>query len=141
MKSSVIASCASSESQSASLQLIQLSKQLEKNGVKLSYANGQLTATGHESGVKVAQFAATLIPDASGDFAGEVLAAFTQPIDPDTLDFERQGDFKRAFELYEEANDENTLAIRAFNDAIASDDRVESVMLAISDGLSFLRVR
>ena len=41
----------------------------------------------------------------------------------------------------QEANDENTLAIRAFNDAIATDDRVESVMLAISDGLSFLRVR
>jgi caffeoyl-CoA O-methyltransferase len=41
----------------------------------------------------------------------------------------------------EDANDENTLAIRAFNDAIGSDDRVESVMLAISDGLSFLRVR
>jgi caffeoyl-CoA O-methyltransferase len=41
----------------------------------------------------------------------------------------------------EDANDENTVAIRAFNDAIAADDRVESVMLAISDGLSFLRVR
>ena len=41
----------------------------------------------------------------------------------------------------EDANDENTVAIRAFNDAIAADNRVESVMLAISDGLSFLRVR
>jgi len=41
----------------------------------------------------------------------------------------------------EDANDDNTVAIRAFNDAIAADDRVESVMLAISDGLSFLRVR
>lgn len=40
-----------------------------------------------------------------------------------------------------EANDENTLAIRAFNDAVAADERVECVMLAISDGLSFLRVR
>jgi caffeoyl-CoA O-methyltransferase len=40
-----------------------------------------------------------------------------------------------------EAKDENTLAIRAFNDAVAADDRVDCVMLAISDGLSFLRVR
>jgi len=37
-------------------------------------------------------------------------------------------------------NDPNVLAIRAFNDAVARDDRVECVMLAISDGLTLLRV-
>lgn len=38
------------------------------------------------------------------------------------------------------ANDDNTLAIRAFNDKIAADDRVTAVMLPISDGLTFIRV-
>jgi caffeoyl-CoA O-methyltransferase len=40
-----------------------------------------------------------------------------------------------------EADDANTLAIREFNDAVARDDRLDCVMLAISDGLTFLRVR
>jgi caffeoyl-CoA O-methyltransferase len=40
-----------------------------------------------------------------------------------------------------DADDDNTRAIRAFNDKVASDDRVESVMLPISDGLTLLRKR
>jgi caffeoyl-CoA O-methyltransferase len=40
-----------------------------------------------------------------------------------------------------EANDENTLAIRSFNDFAAADPRVESVMLPIADGLTLLRKR
>ena len=38
-------------------------------------------------------------------------------------------------------NDDQTNAIRAFNDKVASDPRVECVMLPISDGLSLLRKR
>jgi caffeoyl-CoA O-methyltransferase len=37
--------------------------------------------------------------------------------------------------------DENTRAIRAFNDAVASDARVDCVMTPISDGLTLLRKR
>jgi caffeoyl-CoA O-methyltransferase len=37
--------------------------------------------------------------------------------------------------------EQNTVAIRAFNDKVAADDRVDTVMTAISDGLTFLRVR
>jgi len=40
-----------------------------------------------------------------------------------------------------EANDENTLAIRKFNDFVAADPRVECVMLPIADGLTLLRKR
>jgi len=40
-----------------------------------------------------------------------------------------------------EAQDENTRAIRAFNDKVAADDRVECAMLPIADGLSFIRVK
>ena len=36
---------------------------------------------------------------------------------------------------------ENTQALRGFNSFVAADDRVDSVMLPISDGLSFLRKR
>ena len=36
---------------------------------------------------------------------------------------------------------DDTLAIRAFNDAVAKDPRVECVMLPVSDGLTLLRVR
>jgi caffeoyl-CoA O-methyltransferase len=39
-----------------------------------------------------------------------------------------------------ENNEDNTLAIRAFNEKIAKDPRVDCVMLAISDGLTCLRV-
>ncbi len=39
-----------------------------------------------------------------------------------------------------DARDEQTLAIRAFNDHIRSDDRVEAVMLPISDGLTLIRL-
>ncbi len=36
---------------------------------------------------------------------------------------------------------DDTRAIRAFNDKVAADDRVDCVMASISDGLTFLRVR
>ncbi len=39
------------------------------------------------------------------------------------------------------ASDENTVAIRGFNDALAADPRVECVMLPISDGLTLARLR
>jgi caffeoyl-CoA O-methyltransferase len=39
------------------------------------------------------------------------------------------------------ATDDNTKAIRAFNDAVAADDRVESTILTLGDGLSLLRKR
>ncbi len=39
-----------------------------------------------------------------------------------------------------EADDDNSLAIRAFNDRIRDDERVEAVMLPISDGLTLIRV-
>ena len=42
--------------------------------------------------------------------------------------------------LDSERDDANTLAIRAFNEQVAGDERVDAVMLAISDGLSLLRV-
>ena len=37
------------------------------------------------------------------------------------------------------ANDENVQAIRRFNDHLASDDRVEKVMLPVSDGITLAR--
>ena len=40
-----------------------------------------------------------------------------------------------------DADDENTLAIRAFNDKVASDERVDTVMLPIADGLTLCRKR
>ena len=40
-----------------------------------------------------------------------------------------------------DVDDEQTRAIRSFNDFVAGDDRVDRVMLAISDGLSILRKR
>jgi caffeoyl-CoA O-methyltransferase len=39
------------------------------------------------------------------------------------------------------AQNDDVLAIRAFNDQVATDDRIDCVMLAISDGLSILRKR
>ncbi len=39
------------------------------------------------------------------------------------------------------ANDDDTVAIRAFNDMVASDERVDRVMLAVSDGLTICRKR
>jgi len=38
-------------------------------------------------------------------------------------------------------DDENTNAIRAINDHVAADDRVEAVMLPIADGLTIARKR
>ena len=40
-----------------------------------------------------------------------------------------------------DADDENTRAIRAFNDHVASDERVEVVMLTVRDGVSLIRRR
>ena len=37
------------------------------------------------------------------------------------------------------ATDDNTKAIRAFNDAVAADDRVESTILTVGDGLTLIR--
>lgn len=41
----------------------------------------------------------------------------------------------------ESATDEHTVSIRAFNQKVASDERLDCVLLPISDGLTFLRVR
>ena len=38
-----------------------------------------------------------------------------------------------------DADDDNTVAIQAFNDMVAADDRVEAVMLPIADGLTLCR--
>jgi caffeoyl-CoA O-methyltransferase len=40
-----------------------------------------------------------------------------------------------------DADDEQTLALRAFNDAVAADDRVDTVQLTLGDGLTILRKR
>jgi len=40
-----------------------------------------------------------------------------------------------------EAQDASTAAIRVFNDLVAADERVDTVMLAVSDGLTLLRKR
>lgn len=37
--------------------------------------------------------------------------------------------------------DDNTVAIRAFNDMVAADDRVDTVMIPLGDGLTMLRKR
>jgi caffeoyl-CoA O-methyltransferase len=39
------------------------------------------------------------------------------------------------------ANDENSAAIKRFNDHVAADDRVDKVMLAVSDGVTLVRKR
>jgi caffeoyl-CoA O-methyltransferase len=43
--------------------------------------------------------------------------------------------------INDEIDDESTRAIRAFNDRLAKDERFDRVMLAVSDGLTLLRVR
>jgi caffeoyl-CoA O-methyltransferase len=43
--------------------------------------------------------------------------------------------------VIDDSHDTNVDAIRAFNDRVAKDDRVDSVMLPISDGLTLLRKR
>ncbi len=40
-----------------------------------------------------------------------------------------------------EANDDDTVAIRAFNDHVAADERVDVVMLPIGDGLTLARMK
>jgi caffeoyl-CoA O-methyltransferase len=41
----------------------------------------------------------------------------------------------------EQVDDESTRAMRAFNDMVAADDRVDSALLTIGDGLTLLRKR
>ena len=43
--------------------------------------------------------------------------------------------------LDDKADDDNTKAIKAFNDFVASDDRVDVVMLPLADGLTLARKR
>ena len=43
--------------------------------------------------------------------------------------------------IEEDPKDENRVAIRAFNDMVAADDRVEAVMLPLGDGLTLIRKR
>ncbi len=43
--------------------------------------------------------------------------------------------------IEDDPKDENRVAIRAFNDAVARDDRVDTVMLPLGDGLTLLRKR
>ena len=43
--------------------------------------------------------------------------------------------------LAPDATDESTKAIRAFNDMVSADDRVESVILTVGDGLTLIRKR
>jgi caffeoyl-CoA O-methyltransferase len=43
--------------------------------------------------------------------------------------------------VVDDSHDANVDAIRAFNDRIAADDRIEAVMLPISDGLTLIRKR
>ena len=38
-------------------------------------------------------------------------------------------------------HDESTVALRAFNDMVAADDRVDTALLTIGDGLTLLRKR
>jgi caffeoyl-CoA O-methyltransferase len=40
-----------------------------------------------------------------------------------------------------EANDDSVVAMRAFNDLVAADDRVDSALLTLGDGLTVLRKR
>jgi caffeoyl-CoA O-methyltransferase len=40
-----------------------------------------------------------------------------------------------------EANDDSVVAMRAFNDMVAADERVESALLTLGDGLTLLRKR
>jgi caffeoyl-CoA O-methyltransferase len=40
-----------------------------------------------------------------------------------------------------DATDDDTVAIRAFNDQLAADDRVDTVMLPLGDGLTLARKR
>ena len=42
---------------------------------------------------------------------------------------------------HDKADDDNTKAIKAFNDFVAADDRVDVVMLPLADGLTLARKR
>ena len=41
--------------------------------------------------------------------------------------------------LDDDADDDNSVAIRAFNDLVAADDRVDSYILPVGDGLTLVR--
>ena len=41
----------------------------------------------------------------------------------------------------DDADDDRTTAIRSFNDLVAADDRVDSYILPIGDGLTLIRKR
>ena len=41
----------------------------------------------------------------------------------------------------DDADDDDTIAIRSFNDLVAADDRVDSYILPIGDGLTLIRKR
>jgi caffeoyl-CoA O-methyltransferase len=43
--------------------------------------------------------------------------------------------------ITDDPKDDNRVAIRAFNDMVASDERVDTVMLPLGDGLTLLRKR
>ena len=43
--------------------------------------------------------------------------------------------------LSEDSDDQDTQALRAFNDHVTADDRVEAVMVPIADGLTLIRLR
>ena len=43
--------------------------------------------------------------------------------------------------LDDDADDDNSVAIRAFNDLVAADDRVDSYILPVGDGLTLIRKR
>ena len=49
--------------------------------------------------------------------------------------------FRNGRVIDEEAQDDDTVAIRAFNDARRSDERWDTVMLPVADGLTLLRKR
>ena len=40
-----------------------------------------------------------------------------------------------------DANDESVVAMRAFNDLVAADERVDAALLTLGDGLTVLRKR
>ena len=69
------------------------------------------------------------------DYYEELLAAAAA----ERADPRRQHRCGAARVVDESATDDNTVAIRAFNDMVAADDRVETAMLPIGDGVTLLR--
>ena len=52
-----------------------------------------------------------------------------------------QGSPLDIYHLVHETLADDTVALRVFNDHVVADERVECVMLPISDGLTFIRKR